>query len=570
MQHNHVISCTMAPWLQAGGSWQPPSAAQPSHGQQMRLCLPVLPAPVRNGVPDFYHYRHFYTFCTFLGAELKCLKSAQVPLPCTVAEGVDIHPMRFGGAETSIIAAMSQGRMWEPHYTPQLQCTFSFRYYMLHFNVFIQFSFISFSMINSLQKDAPTSLLHLLENMRWAALALGLCCTFLLIRADVKTMEDAKPGLNTYLENNTGFVKGYRKKRPSLTFWNTLVLSAVIPDTETCWVLGLLVTYYIMKGLKMALNQTSEKSSEIMDQGLAVQFHLWWKSKKQWAGLWHAWISRTSKKKRTFFTWHWWKAIGAKTGTKQFSKQRAPDGSWLIAWEKFHVLHHKYKKFGHSYSWHPPVWSFSPGLSPKAVAAHCIGVTGTHCGEIRPEAAYGTIQLNQLKQAPLKWTNILKSNLKSPAISASSDENRWKKMKCLRNSMAIQPSQCTPKTTAQWENSSPSPGSLLEREQKNKLNSSSVKSLTGSHTCSLHSTLVPDPGSCTKASLQPSVIEVGPQLLKTLGTIWLWRHSKTPLWILWFLKCFQKYDPKLEHSPDNYCGRHLGMVTPAWLSPSTK
>jgi len=39
-------------------------------------------------------------------------------------------------------------------------------------------------------------------------------------------------------------------------------------------VLGLLVAYYTLKGLKMALNQTSEKSTEIMDQGLAVQFRL--------------------------------------------------------------------------------------------------------------------------------------------------------------------------------------------------------------------------------------------------------------------------------------------------------
>lgn len=35
-----------------------------------------------------------------------------------------------------------------------------------------------------------------------------------------------------------------------------------------------------------------------MDQGLAEQFHLWWKPNKQWEVLWHAWISRTSKKKK--------------------------------------------------------------------------------------------------------------------------------------------------------------------------------------------------------------------------------------------------------------------------------
>jgi len=32
---------------------------------------------------------------------------------------------------------------------------------------------------------------------------------------------------------NTGFVKGDRKNIPNRIFWNTLVLSAVIPDTET-------------------------------------------------------------------------------------------------------------------------------------------------------------------------------------------------------------------------------------------------------------------------------------------------------------------------------------------------
>lgn len=63
--------------------------------------------------------------------------------------------------------------------------------------------------------------------------------------------------------------------------------------------------------------------------------------------------------------------------------------------------------------------------------------------------------------------------------------------------------------------------------------------------------------------------EIGPWILKTRGTTWLWRHSETPLWIVWFLKCFQKYDPKLERSPDSFGGRHLGMVTPACLSPST-
>lgn len=78
-------------------------------------------------------------------------------------------------------------------------------------------------------------------------------------------------------------------------------------------------------------------------------------------------------------------------------------------------------------------------------------------------------------------------------------------MKCLRNAMTRQPSPCAPKTSAQWENSSPSHGSLLEQEQKNKLNSSSMKSLTESHAPASDSTLVPDPGSCTRASLHPHV-----------------------------------------------------------------
>lgn len=64
-------------------------------------------------------------------------------------------------------------------------------------------------------------------------------------------------------------------------------------------------------------------------------------------------------------------------------------------------------------------------------------------------------------------------------------------------------------------------------------------------------------------------IEMRPWILKTPGTIRLWRHSENPLWKAWFLKCCQKYDPKLECSPDSFGGRHLGMVTPAWLSPST-
>ena len=49
--------------------------------------------------------------------------------------------MRFSGAETSKIAAMPQSRMWEPHHTPQLQRTSSFRYHILRFNFFIQFVF---------------------------------------------------------------------------------------------------------------------------------------------------------------------------------------------------------------------------------------------------------------------------------------------------------------------------------------------------------------------------------------------------------------------------------------------
>lgn len=85
------------------------------------------------------------------------------------------------------------------------------------------------------------------------------------------------------------------------------------------------------------------------------------------------------------------------------------------------------------------------------------------------------------------------------------NKNRRKKMKYFRNAMTIQPSQWAPKTTVQWENSSPSFGSPLEQEQKNKFNSSSVKSLTESHVPSFHSTLVPDPGSCTRASVRPNI-----------------------------------------------------------------
>lgn len=51
------------------------------------------------------------------------------------------------------------------------------------------------------------SLLHLLENLQRAALSMGLCCTSSSAKADVNTMKDAAPGLNAYLENNTGFVK---------------------------------------------------------------------------------------------------------------------------------------------------------------------------------------------------------------------------------------------------------------------------------------------------------------------------------------------------------------------------
>lgn len=167
------------------------------------------------------------------------VSSGTSTMPCS--RGCRHSLIRFGGAETSITAAMPPGRMWVAHYTPQPQCMSSFRYFMLHFNFFIQFIF-SNKQISEVctYKFAPS-----LGKPAVSCSCSRFCCTFLSIRTDVKTMKDATPGWNTCLENNTGFVKGYRENRPSLTFWNTLVLPAVIPDTETCWVLGLLVTYLL-------------------------------------------------------------------------------------------------------------------------------------------------------------------------------------------------------------------------------------------------------------------------------------------------------------------------------------